>query len=233
MLELILLMQAAVADPQVLARGEKLFAQSCSVGYCHGVAGAAARGPRLAGRTFTLEYLVEVTRDGIPRSAMPGWKGRMSEADIHAVVEYVASLGTVTGDAGPAAAPAGETEDLTHERNRFLESCGICHAGRGVGKAVGPELSGRTEAEIRAGLVARRPALVKRLELASGESFPAVTGSDDGDWVQVFDLSVAPPVLLTLPRSEIRQWKDHNEWQHPQPAHDAPLASIARYLSAR
>jgi mono/diheme cytochrome c family protein len=31
--------QSAV-DPAI-ARGEKIFAQSCSVGYCHGVAGAA------------------------------------------------------------------------------------------------------------------------------------------------------------------------------------------------
>src|ERR1041384_1664972 len=56
-----------------IAAGETIFAQNCSVGYCHGAAGAAARGPRLRGRTFDKSYLYSVIRDGIPKSAMPAW----------------------------------------------------------------------------------------------------------------------------------------------------------------
>ena len=86
----------------MIARGEKIFAQSCSVGYCHGVAGAAGRGPRLRGRTFPKDYLLNVTRDGIPSSAMPAWKGRLKDDEIRAVVEYVASLASATDPAPPA-----------------------------------------------------------------------------------------------------------------------------------
>ena len=42
-----------ISDPQVVAAGEKTFAASCSVGYCHGKAGRAGRGPRLRGRLGT------------------------------------------------------------------------------------------------------------------------------------------------------------------------------------
>src|SRR2546423_1351867 len=84
-----------------IARGEKIFAQSWSVGYCHGVAGAAGRGPRLRGRTFSKDYLLNVTREGIPTSAMPAWKGRLKDDEIHAVVEYVASLSSATDPAPP------------------------------------------------------------------------------------------------------------------------------------
>src|SRR5215467_6300933 len=81
--------------------GEKVFAQSCSVGYCHGAAGAAARGPRLRGRTFDKDYLFSVIRNGIPKSAMPGWKDRLKEDEIWATVGYIQSLASASGDAAP------------------------------------------------------------------------------------------------------------------------------------
>src|SRR5690242_21018321 len=64
---LLLLSQSVQHDSATaaIARGEKIFAQSCPVGYCHGVAGAAGRGPRLRGRSFSKDYLLNVTRDGI------------------------------------------------------------------------------------------------------------------------------------------------------------------------
>src|SRR5262245_59267694 len=65
-----------LSDPQVIAQGSTLFAQSCSVGYCHGVAGKAGRGPRLRGREWDKNYLFKVTFGGIPNSSMPAWKDR-------------------------------------------------------------------------------------------------------------------------------------------------------------
>ena len=87
MIALALLMAQSVAVPAAGARGEQIFAQNCSVGYCHGIAGVAGRGPRLRGRSFAKDYLYNVTRDGIPSSAMPAWKDRLKEDDIRAVVE--------------------------------------------------------------------------------------------------------------------------------------------------
>src|SRR5580704_8318163 len=104
MIALVLLFAQAASGPALVQRGEQVFARSCSVGYCHGVAGAAGRGPRLRGRSFAKDYLYTVVRDGIPSSAMPAWKDRLKDEDIRAVVEYVASLASAT-DPAPSANP--------------------------------------------------------------------------------------------------------------------------------
>jgi mono/diheme cytochrome c family protein len=152
----LLLLAQNAADPALVARGEKIFAQSCSVGYCHGVAGAAGRGPRLRGRTFSKEYLLNVTRDGIPSSAMPAWKGRLKDDEIRAVVEYVASLSSATDPAtpanpmppgiGPAAIPGfnGPPEAARGHALFFdlaRNNCSVCHAVGGRGIAIGPDLT--------------------------------------------------------------------------------------------
>src|SRR6266700_6236271 len=95
-----------------ITTGERIFALNCSVGYCHGAAGAAARGPRLRGRTFDKNYLYSAIRDGIPKSAMPDWKDRLKEDELWATVAYIQSLATASGDAAPVVttgtAPAGD-----------------------------------------------------------------------------------------------------------------------------
>lgn len=161
-----------LSDPQLIARGSTLFAQSCSVGYCHGVAGKAGRGPRLRGREWDKNYLFKVTFEGIPNSSMPAWKGRLTEADIGAVVAYVLTLSKLTSDSaeapvpaasatsGPAVAseasstrPESSPEDGSFfgnpEKGRalFFDSsndwhCAACHRISGSGASVGPELSG-------------------------------------------------------------------------------------------
>ena len=155
MIAIALLLAQSAAGPALIARGETIFAQSCSVGYCHGVAGAAGRGPRLRGRTFSKDYLYNVTRDGIPNSAMPAWKDRLKDEDIRAVVDYVASLSSAT-DAAPPANPmppgigpaslasfngppqAARGHALFFDPAR--ENCGACHSIAGRGIAIGPDL---------------------------------------------------------------------------------------------
>src|SRR5580704_3658074 len=110
MIALVLLFAQAASGPALVQRGEQVFAQSCSVGYCHGVAGAAGRGPRLRGRNFEESYLLGIIRDGIPRSAMPAWKGRMPDADILAVVRYIESLSAGTAGSRPATVTATPPE---------------------------------------------------------------------------------------------------------------------------
>ena len=161
-----------LSDPQLIARGSALFAQSCSVGYCHGVAGKAGRGPRLRGREWDKHYLFKVTFEGIPNSSMPAWKGRLTDAEIGAVVAYVLTLSNLTSDSAEAAvptapvasAPAAASEaphtksesspvdgsffgDAEKGKALFFDSsndwhCGACHRIGGTGASVGPELNG-------------------------------------------------------------------------------------------
>ena len=160
-----------LSDSQLIARGSALFAQNCSVGYCHGVAGKAGRGPRLRGREWDKNYLFKVTFDGIPNSSMPAWKDRLTQADISAVVAYILTLSKLTSDTAepsvpetrPASEPApSEVSPATPESNAVVGSvygdaekgralffdssndqhCAACHRIGGSGGSVGPELSG-------------------------------------------------------------------------------------------
>jgi len=103
-----------LSDPRVIAAGEALFAKSCSVGYCHGVAGKAGRGPRLRGREWDRNYLFKVTHEGIPNSSMPAWKGRLSEQEIGSIVAYILTLSKLTADdAEPSAAVSGPSSNAS------------------------------------------------------------------------------------------------------------------------
>jgi putative heme-binding domain-containing protein len=161
-----------LSDPQLIVRGSALFAQSCSVGYCHGVAGKAGRGPRLRGREWDKNYLFKVTSEGIPNSSMPAWKDRLTEQEIGAVVAYVLTLSKLTSDSAEAQVPAApvasspttaseapptKSEVLPKDGSSFGNAekgkalffdssndwhCGACHKIGGTGAGVGPDLNG-------------------------------------------------------------------------------------------
>lgn len=230
MIAVALLMAQAAAGPALIARGERIFAQSCSVGYCHGVAGAAGRGPRLRGRTFAKDYLVSVIRDGIPSSAMPAWKGRLKEDDMRAVVEYIASLANATEAAppanpmppgvGPATQPAfnGPAQAA---RGRALfsdpvrENCSVCHAVAGRGMEVGPDLTAvKSVAELMGQIHATQSRHVLTAMLQSGEHFPALLVSQSGEEVRLYDLTETPPVLRTFIRSQVVSLVRNPGWRH-------------------
>ena len=226
-----------------IAAGEKLFALNCSVGYCHGAAGAAARGPRLRGRTFDKNYLYRVIRDGIPKSAMPAWKDRLKEEELWATVAYVQSLATASGDTAPVvmagAAPAGETFSgppaAARGRDLFFGSllCGSCHALGGRGAAVGPDVSRVSKEQLIASIRSTQSQHVRTVKLKDGDRFPAIVGVENGGFVQVFDLTAPPPVRRTLAKTEIESLTP-GAWSHQSVASDysaEQLADIAAYIS--
>ncbi len=241
MLWLALLMAQAGAPADEVARGEKIFAASCAVGYCHGAGGSAGRAPRIQGRSFTPEYLLKVTRDGIPGTAMPAWRGQLSEEELRAVVAYMLSI-----SAHPAALPSGETRQeaaarpmparVKTGRELFFDAvrgtrCGTCHALENWGVAVGPNLAAvrvRSIEELR-----RPPARsVKTARLASSEEFPALLVEQKDGWVRVYDLTVAPPVLRTVAANELG-WREPARWDHAafvRSYTDAELQAVLDYL---
>jgi putative heme-binding domain-containing protein len=223
--------------------GEKIFALNCSVGYCHGAAGAAARGPRLRGRTFDKNYLYSIIRDGIPKSAMPAWKDRLKEDELWATVAYVQSLATAPADAAPVVtagpAPNGETfagpAAVARGRDLFAGSngCASCHTlgGRGVG--VGPDVTKVPKGQLIAAIQSTRSRHVRTVKLKDGESFPGIMGAEDSGFVQAFDLTAAPPVRRTLEKTEIDSLTP-GDWSHQSVASGyskEQLADIVEYIS--
>lgn len=222
-----------------ISAGEKLFAQNCSVGYCHGAGGAAARGPRLRGRSFDKNYLYSVIRDGIPKSAMPAWKERLKDDEIRATVAYIESLADATAEASPVAASgngsAGEafsgSPAAARGRDLFFEpnGCGSCHALAGRGTAVGPDVSKMPGEKIPAAMRSTQSRRVRTIKLKDGERFPGVAGAEDGGFVQVFDLTAPPPVRRTIEKGDIESMTPV-EWSHPRSYSDGQLADISAYI---
>ena len=218
----------------VVARGEKLFAQGCAVGYCHGSAGTAARSPRLRGRTFEKDYLVKVLRDGIPNTAMPAWGDRLTDDDINALVVYVQSLATASADgsapsetaslAPPVAvkdpdlaADVRQGRELFHDPQR-LQRCSNCHRLQGIGTPVGPDLAKLTRAQLAAEAVNAlkygRPRRVKGIVAKDGDRFPAILIERGPTETRLYDLKTPPPVQRNLPNSEIVSIQQQSGWRH-------------------
>lgn len=246
----IALLLAQAAGPGLVARGEGIFAQSCSVGYCHGVAGSAGRGPRLRGRTFSKDYLYSVTRDGIPGSAMPAWKGRLKEEDIGAVVEYVASLANATEapppsnpmppGVGPASLPAFDgPPEAARGRALFSdptrENCGVCHSVGGRGIAIGPDLvqaPPKNQAQFLEAIQAP-PRHVLTARLQTGVEFPALLVAQNENEVRLYDLTAAPPVLRVFARPQVVSLSQNTAWRHQDFIKDysrAEWEQVAAYL---
>jgi mono/diheme cytochrome c family protein len=251
MIALTLLLAQSVADPAMITRGERIFAQNCSVGYCHGVAGAAGRGPRLRGRSFSKDYLYGVTRDGIPSSAMPAWKGRLKEEEIRAVVEYVANVASAAESAPPAnpmppgvgpASTAGFNGPPQAGRGHALffdptrANCGVCHALGGRGTAIGPDLAtlpAQSAADLTGQTHATRSRHVLTAKLKNGEEFPALLVEQNGNQVRLYDLTLAPPVLRTLARPDVVSLAENDGWPHETFAKDytrPELEDVIAYL---
>jgi mono/diheme cytochrome c family protein len=136
--------------PAGAPRGQQIYAQHCAV--CHGPDGRG-NGPAAPSliprpRDFTLglfKYkstpagqppsdadLARVVRDGLQASAMPYWRGLLSEADITDVVAYIKTFSPVFAgapqslDIPPRVAP--DAESLARGQQLFAaQGCAGCH----------------------------------------------------------------------------------------------------------
>ena len=252
MIWLFLVLAQSSPDPDLVSRGEVVFAQSCATGYCHGSAGTAGRGPRLRGTGLSRERIHEATRDGIPRSAMPGWEGKLSGTDLSAVVEYVWSLAMDTREPPPdESMPPGTgpavfvgfdgPKEASRGRDLFFDAtrearCGTCHEAGGRGIPVGPDLLALGDA-LPATLVGKtrsRGSLhVLRARLTDGQSFATLQVAQEDEQVKLYDLTTIPPVLRTFLSEEIQSLAQDGSWEHRTVAaeySDDELGAVVHYL---
>ncbi len=105
-----------------------LYHNYCSV--CHGDRGNGQSRARNSlvppPRDFTAAnlqlpraYMITVTRDGKPGTAMVGWKTQLSDQDIAGVVDYIRS--------------AFMQAEASHGRALYQKNCAVCHGDRGQG----------------------------------------------------------------------------------------------------
>ncbi len=238
---LLLLLVPVIGWPQ--SSGEKVFAQSCATGYCHGVRGTPAGAPRLAGRGFDQTYITSTILRGLTGTAMPAFGTTLSRADLTAVVAYVANLNGIANPSinlgpGPGAAgPAEPALSAEAERGRALffdavrgfGRCSTCHEVNGIGIPVTTPIS-ETPADTAAlrGLVTPDVSTVT----VGGEAMPALMVSQGKTRALFYDLTSAPPVLRTVEPDALKV-TEGSAWRHASVTgayNDAELASILAYL---
>lgn len=216
-----------------ISRGKEVFAQACSIGYCHGVAGTAGAGPRLRSRRLDENYVHQVTLNGIPESAMPAWKDRLSELDLQAVVTYVIHLASLTNPLPePSEIPTGvrptvfvdfsgpnnarRGRDLFFDATRSVR-CATCHTASGRGISIGPDLRAVNETDPDKLLWRMRTASSQKIllvQVKQGESYHALAIEQDETWIKLYDLSSPLPVLRTVHRSQIVSMEQTHNWVH-------------------
>ncbi|MCX6629409.1 MAG: c-type cytochrome [Candidatus Solibacter sp.] len=131
----------------------------------------------------------------------------------------------------PSQTERGETLFLAAQ-----QGCGSCHALKGKGTAVGPDLTGLGRLGPQAIAMATRSSVtqyVQVVKLKSGGSFPAMTGKKDEKTVVLFDLSKDPPEKKEVAPADIASMGSNDVWKHP-PAADKisaeKLADIVAYI---
>jgi mono/diheme cytochrome c family protein len=81
-------------SPEMIAEGRAFYNRRCT-GQCHGMDGGEAfDGSILIGKPYldpTFVYVTLIT--GRPGSAMPSWKGRLTDDELWKVIAFVSSLG--------------------------------------------------------------------------------------------------------------------------------------------
>jgi mono/diheme cytochrome c family protein len=223
--------------------GEKVFAQSCATGYCHGAKGAPAGAPRLAGRGFDQTYITNTIMRGLPGTAMPAFGTTLPRADLAAVIAYVAglngianpvvNLGPGPGAVGPAETPlsagAERGRALFFDAVRGFGRCSTCHEVNGVGIPVSTPIS-----QIPADAAALRALATPdvRTVTVDGEAMPALVVSQTKTRALFYDLTSVPPVLRTVNPDALKV-TEGSAWRHAsviKAYDDAELAAILSFL---
>jgi mono/diheme cytochrome c family protein len=218
------------------AKGEQVFVQSCSTGYCHGARGVGAGAPRLAARGFDQNFIRNTIANGIAGTSMPAFAKSLSRTDLTAVIAYVAGLNGATQTAAEAA-PAKLTPQATRGQELFRDSlksfgrCSTCHQLGGFGIAVAPPIH-----DVPLNVAGLKSLKTPRLVTASvaGESMPALVVARKTGSVTFYDLTSPPPVLRTVTPADFTS-QDGSAWLHSSVIGaytDADLTSILVYLRA-
>lgn len=137
-----------------------------------------------------------------------------------------------------AQAASSQQTQIDRGEALFLDAqngCSTCHALKGKGTAVGPDLTGIGRVTPQAIAMAVRSTVTQYVEVVKikdGETYPAMFGPKDGDKITLFDLSKNPPEKKVVATSEFTR-SGNDKWKHPPAAakiSNESLADIVAYI---
>jgi len=114
------------------------------------------------------------------------------------------------------------------------KGCASCHALKGRGTAVGPDLKMASSLAPRAIVMMMRTTLtqyVQTVKLKTGEPFPAMPGAKDAKTVELFDLSKMPPEMRKVELSDVESMKNNETWKHPPQGRTYTAAEVADIIA--
>jgi len=129
-------------NSDAVSQGEQAYNKNCTS--CHGINGGAGEiapaiilnmSTPLRGERNDFQ-VVETIRDGVPGTAMPAWKGKLTDDDILKIGAYLHSLRGTAID-NPLPGDAAHGEQLFWGKGQ----CGTCHMVAGKGGLIGPDLT--------------------------------------------------------------------------------------------
>ena len=132
------------SDETAIRTGSALFAGRCAD--CHGPDAKGKLGPDLTlrwARGETDESAFLIMRNGVPGTSMP--PSVAPDNELWAIVAHLRSISVMP--------PLETTGDATRGRAFFESECVGCHQVRGVGGAVGPDLTAIGATRSRAALI--------------------------------------------------------------------------------
>lgn len=201
---------APLAAQNATGAGEKLFEASCRI--CHGEAGVGNRAPALRSPRLTPDYVARIIVDGKAGTMMPKFGSAFTPAQLQQLSEYVASLQRPDSIWAALRGDPASGERVFFDATQ-AHSCGGCHSLQGRGRRVGPDLMtklrGKAPREIFEKIVivphrSADPAYVNvEIALRSGERIRGIKAEESGGELRIYDTSVLPPAVRSLPKADI------------------------------
>lgn len=114
--------------------------------------------------------------------------------------------------------------------------CSGCHALKGKGTAVGPDLSGigrLSPQAIAMAVHSTATQYVQAVKLKSGDTFVGMPGPKDDSAVQLWDLTKTPPELRKVDKADIASMNNTDSWKHPPAANrlsDEAMADVVAWI---
>lgn len=114
------------------------------------------------------------------------------------------------------------------------QGCSRCHALKGQGTAVGPDLSVLGRLSSQAMATAMRSSVtqyVQAVKLKSGGTFPGMPAGTDETGMNFFDMSKMPPELRHVDKADVQSVVSQDQWKHPPSTSKLTNAQIADVIA--